>query len=38
MLGKEENSITEAMKSGPFYDGEEANYVRPKMTVATSAF
>lgn len=38
MLGKGENVTQMAMKSGLFFDGEKANYVRPKLTVATSAF
>lgn len=31
MLGKGKNVTQMAMKSGPFYEGEEANYVRPKL-------
>lgn len=38
MLGKGESVTQMAMKSGPFSDGEEANYVRPKRTLASSAF
>jgi len=38
MLGKGENVTQMAMKSGPFYGGEEGNHVRPKLTVAPSAF
>lgn len=35
VLGKEEKRNSEAMKSGPLYDGEEANCVRPKPTLAS---